>query len=176
MTKCQNIHLVFKSHPLKGTYCIYKSSNACPYGMSSGSVKWDDENNKNTNKQRGQLPDGVYDNDTLINYCCQTNGNWYDSIELPVIKPFYLLTSNLLSSPKCQMVKWATSQMEYILFDTEDENNSDIFSGNHVFVDTFNSSGRIKFYYCYYKGNRDLLFVYSLLLISFLKVNIEIRC
>ncbi|XP_046839077.1 uncharacterized protein LOC124433357 [Xenia sp. Carnegie-2017] len=145
-----------KSWP-KGTYCIYKSSIACPYGMSSGSVKWDDENNKNTNKQRGQLPDGVYDNDTLIHYCYQTNGNWYDSIELPVIKPFYLLTSNSLSSPKCQMVKWATSQMEYILFDTEDENNSDIFSGNHVFVDTFNSSGRIKLYYCYYKDCCSLI-------------------
>ncbi|XP_046842956.1 cubilin-like isoform X2 [Xenia sp. Carnegie-2017] len=143
-----------KSWP-RGTYCVYKSSNACPNGMSSnGTVKWDNENTNNVNVRKGRLPDGIYDKDTTINYCCQTNGNWYDSIELPVIKPFYLLTSNSLSSPKCQMVKWATSQMEYILFDTEDDNNSDNLSGNHVFVDTSDSSGRKKFYYCYYKDCR----------------------
>ncbi|XP_046839087.1 uncharacterized protein LOC124433368 [Xenia sp. Carnegie-2017] len=124
-----------KSWP-RGAYCVYKSNNACPNGMSSGSVKWDDEDDwpRRVNDRGGQLPDGTYDRDTTINYCCRTNGNWYDSIELPVMKPFYLLTSNSLSSPKCQMVKWATSQMEYILFDTEDDNNSDNLSGNHVLL------------------------------------------
>ena len=123
--------------------------------MSSGSVKWDDEDDfpRRVNDRGGQLPDGTYDRDTTINYCCRTNGNWYDSIELPVMKPFYLLTSNSLSSPKCQMVKWAKSRMEYILFDTEDDNNRDNLSGNHVFVNTSDSFGRLNFYYCYYKGN-----------------------
>ena len=130
---------------------------------SNGTVKWDDENTNNVNVREGQLPDGIYDKDTTINYCCQTNGNWYDSIELPVLKPFYLLTSNSLSSPQCQMVKWATSQMEYILFDTEDDNNSDNLSGNHVFVDASDSSGRKKFYYCYYKGNGLYFFLFLVL-------------
>ncbi|XP_046861965.1 uncharacterized protein LOC124455068 isoform X4 [Xenia sp. Carnegie-2017] len=143
----------------KGTYCIYKSRNTiCPNGMSHGFVKWDDENKYNINKKGGYLPDGIYNRDTRIYYCCQTNGNWYDSIELPVIKPFYLLTSSSLLSPKCQMVMWATSQMEYILFNTEHNNNRDYFSGNHVFEDTsatYNS--RTKLYYCYYKDCRDSL-------------------
>ena len=117
----------------------------------------DDEDRNNRNDLGGQLPFGTYDKDTVIHYCCQTNGNWYDSINLPVAKPFYLLTSNSVSSPKCQMVKWATSQMEYILFNTEDSNNNDRFSGTCVFLDKSDSLGRTKLYYCYYVGKYFLI-------------------
>jgi hypothetical protein len=114
--------------------------------MRSGWVKWDDENNNNENRKIGYLPDGSYDKDTKIEYCCQTDGNWYDSIELPVSRPFYLLTSNSTDTPECQMVKWAFSYLEYIVFDTEDNNNNDDQGGEHLFVD-----GEKK-YYCYYEG------------------------
>ena len=130
-----------------GKYCIYKASDAaCPRYMNSGWVKWDDENTLNINKKGGWLPDGTYDRDTLIRYCCQTKGNWDISIELPVSQPFYLLKSSATGSPKCQMVKWALSYLEYIVFDTEDDDNGDEESGDHVFL-----QGR-KLYYCYYKG------------------------
>jgi hypothetical protein len=51
--------------------------------------------------------------DTKMEYCCQTDDNWYDSIELPVSQPFYLLTSSSTDTPKCQMVKWTFSYLEY---------------------------------------------------------------
>ena len=114
--------------------------------MNPGWVKWDDENYQNTNKAGGSLPDGSYNKDTVIHYCCQTSGNWNDVIELPVSQPFYLLTSNSNSMPKCQMVKWAFSYLEYIIFDTNDQNNADEQEGEHIFLE-----GR-KLYYCYYKG------------------------
>ena len=130
---------------LTGSYCIYKSGT-CPKDMRSGWVKWDDENNNNENRKIGYLPDGSYDKDTKIEYCCQTDGNWYDSIELPVSQPFYLLTFSSTDTPKCQMVKWALSYLEYIVFDTEDTNNGDAQGGEHLFLD-----GEKK-YYCYYEG------------------------
>ena len=132
---------------LTGSYCIYKSG-VCPKDMASGWVYWDDEDSKNGNRKGGYLPDGSYDKDTKIEYCCQTDGNWYDSIELPVSKPFYLLTSSSTYTPKCQMVKWEFSYLEYIVFDTEDDNNLDFKSAQHLFLD-----GEKK-YYCYYEGIR----------------------
>ncbi|CAB3996597.1 Hypothetical predicted protein, partial [Paramuricea clavata] len=142
----QNTGIQAKFWPI-GSYCIYKKGT-CPKDMTSGWVFWDDEDANNINKYGGFLPDGVYDKDTQIEYCCQTDGNWYDSIELPVSQPFYLLTSSSTDSPKCQMVKWAFSYLEYIVFDTEDSNNRDAQGGEHLFVE-----GR-KLFYCYYEECR----------------------
>ena len=137
---------------VSGKYCIYKASSvACPDDMDPGWVRWDDEDNNNGNKNGGWLPDGTYNKDTKIRYCCQTKGHWDVPIKLPVSQPFYLLTSSATNSPKCQMVKWALSYLEYIVFDTEDNNNGDGEGGNHVFLE-----GR-KLYYCYYEGT--LLFI-----------------
>jgi hypothetical protein len=114
--------------------------------MRSGWVRWDDSDYENKNRKGGFLPDGSYDKDTKIEYCCQTKGHWCDLIELPVSQPFYLLTSSSADTPKCQMVKWALSYLEYIVFDTEDTNNGDAQGGEHLFLD-----GEKK-YYCYYEG------------------------
>jgi hypothetical protein len=114
--------------------------------MKSGWIKWDDTDYKNKNSRGGFLPDGSYNEDTKIEYCCQTKGHWYDVIELPVSQPFYLLTSSSAGPPKCQMVKWAFSYLEYIVFDTEDKNNKDKQGGKHVF-----KSGD-KLFYCYYES------------------------
>ncbi len=132
---------------LTGSYCIYKNKHVlCPKNMDTGWVKWDDENDGSINKKGGFLPDGQYDIDTIIYYCCQTAGHWYDSIELPVSQPFYLLTSSSTDTPKCQMVKWAFSYLEYIVFDTNDQYNKDAREGKHLFL-----YGR-KHFYCYYEG------------------------
>ena len=115
--------------------------------MVSGWVYWDDEDYKNKNEIGGSLPYGSYNKDTKIYYCCQDNGHWYDSIELPISKSFYLLPSSSTSRvPKCQMVKWALSYLEHIFYDTNDQDNGDKQGGTHVFL-----KGR-KLYYCYYEG------------------------
>jgi hypothetical protein len=114
--------------------------------MKSGWVFWDDEDYKDGNRKGGYLPDGLCYVDTEIYYCCQTDGHWYDSIELPVSQPFYLLTSSSTDTSKCQMVKWALSYLEYIVFDTEDDANWYYQEGEHLFLN------RRKLFYCYYEG------------------------
>ena len=99
--------------------------------MKSGSIKWDDEDGTNKNSKGGTLPNGTFDDDTLIVYCCQDQGRWSDSIELPLDKPFYLLPHN---SRNCQRVKGAKTTLEYIIYDTENDNNYDDFSQSHVFT------------------------------------------
>ena len=129
-----------------GSYCVYKKNN-CPVGMTSGSIKWDDEDSNNQNWKNGTLPDGNFNDDTTIEYCCQDQGAWMRSIELPVDKPFYLLPHK---SDECQRVKGAISSLDYITYDTEESNNHDEFTGSHVY--TVNGKGRPKIYYCYYEG------------------------
>jgi CUB/sushi domain-containing protein len=40
-------------------------------GFSSGYVYWDDEDLNNDNSRGGALPDGTYDKNTRIYYCCR---------------------------------------------------------------------------------------------------------
>jgi len=51
-----------------GEYCIFKKG-ACPTGFTEGWIKWDDQDILNSNTVSGELPDGVYDHNTLIYYC-----------------------------------------------------------------------------------------------------------
>ena len=133
--------LVFNS----GQYCIYKKGN-CPKGLTEGSIKWDDETDKNINDKGGTLPDGIYDGDTLIYYCCRTDGDKFKPMPLPLISPFYLKAYN---SSECQRVQGAISTEEYIRYHTEDESNIDELNG------TFPYGGGISNHnisYCYYKS------------------------
>ncbi|XP_028403866.1 uncharacterized protein LOC114526459 [Dendronephthya gigantea] len=133
-----------------GSYCVYKKNQQCPSGMKtqSGYIKWDDEDTKNKNSKYGTLPEGTYDQDTKIFYCCNDRGQWNDAIELPVDKPFYLLPFN---SNNCQRVNGAISSLDYIVYDTEETQNHDDFSqGPRVFSDS--NKGLPKIYYCYYEG------------------------
>lgn len=86
----------------EGKYCIYKKGPQCPYGLESGFVIWDDENKDNQDTAGGDLPEGVYGEDTKIFFCCSTTGDWEDPIKLPTDKPFYLFA---FESNKCQKVK-----------------------------------------------------------------------
>lgn len=119
--------------------------------MKEGFIKWDDEDfpNKNSNAKHGVLPDGDYDSDsdTKILYCCNDQGDWKQSIDLPVHEPFYLLP---YQSDDCQRVKGALSTLEYIAYDTEEDNNHDDFQRSHAY--TTGEKGQPKVYYCYYKG------------------------
>lgn len=40
-------------------------------GFNSGYITWDDEDINNHNEYGGLLPDGVYDSNTKIYYCCR---------------------------------------------------------------------------------------------------------
>ena len=128
-----------------GQYCIFKKGS-CPKGLTEGYIHWDDETEKNINDKGGTLPDGIYDKDTLIYYCCRTDGDKFTPMPLPLISPFYL---KAYSSSECQRVEGAISTEEFIRYDTEDESNKDKQHGSYPYgggISNHNIS------YCYYKS------------------------
>jgi len=128
-----------------GQYCLFKKED-CPKGLKEGHVFWDDENDKNINKKGGTLPDGKYDQDTLVYYCCKTDGDRYTPISLPVISPFYLKPFN---TSECQRVKGAIATKEFIRFDTEDSGNKDRQNGSYPFGAGIANH---RLLYCYYES------------------------
>ena len=135
-----------------GKYCIYEKNYQCPAGLESGYVFWDDEDDNNSNKKDGTLPDGVYHytaggyRDTKIRFCCRTDGDQNDPVLLPSQTPFVLLA---YKSAKCQMVKWAIASLEWIYYDTEYDRNRDDAGGAFPFQAGIEHP---TIYYCYYRG------------------------
>ena len=128
----------------KGHYCIYKKGT-CPSGFKEGWVHWDDEDDDNHNAKSGILPDGTYNHDTEIRFCCRRDGISYTyPIHLPKSKPFYLLRIG----GYCQTVAGMLVTEEWIRWDSEDSSNHEGRGGVHP--DTGNESHNNHLYFCYY--------------------------
>ena len=147
-TISSNTSNIFLIWPL-GKYCIYKKGGSCPTNLSSGFAKWDDEDNNNQNSMSGTLPDGVYDRDTRIEFCCRTDREKKDPISLPTLEPFFLLA---YESAECQQVKWAVVSVEWIRFDNEDLRNMDESGGAYPYDARRSVHSSYYIYYCYYQG------------------------
>ncbi|XP_052063522.1 uncharacterized protein LOC127703114 [Mytilus californianus] len=127
----------------RGNYCILRQGISCPPGFRTGSIHWDDEDRRNSNALGGVLPSGSYGRNTLINYCCRSDGLARKRIILPKNKPFYLLR---FRSP-CQQVKGMLVREEIVHSDDEDSRNKNSVSGSHP----MNDGGRNnRLFYCYY--------------------------
>ena len=98
------------------------------------------------NKKGGTLPDGVYNKDTNISYCCRTDGDKLKPISLPVMSPFYLMAYN---TSECQRVKGALATEEFIRHNNQDTDNKDSMNGTHPFEE---GKKNITIMYCYYEG------------------------
>ena len=134
-----------------GKYCIYRKGGYCPLDMKAGFYHWDDEWLNNQNAQDGEYPDGKYDHNTLIHFCCRIHGDKNVPISLPTHKPFFLLAYR---SPECQQVKWTLATVEWLQYDTAG-------SGSRGFVYPFNGYlDDPTFYYCYYQSKLNLWFNY----------------
>ena len=92
------------------------------------------------------LPDGVYNKDTKIFYCCRTDGDKFKPVSLPVLNPFYLMAYN---SSECQRVYGALATKEFIRYDNEDSDNKDAWNGTHAYEKGQRS---LTITYCYYEG------------------------
>ena len=71
-------------------------------------------------------------------------------IQLPALRPFYLLTYD---SAQCQKVAGTKVTSEFIKFDDDDQGNTDAADGAHPYgpsEDPFN----LKIYYCYYEPGK----------------------
>ena len=113
-------------------------------GFNEGYIWWDDEFRSNRNGVSGALPDGTYDHDTLIQYCCRTDGYATNEIILPADKPFVLFKAN---SHQCQKVRGMIASEEYFYWDCENwfTRNKSGGSRPHAIIDK-----NILMHYCYY--------------------------
>ncbi|XP_063440731.1 uncharacterized protein LOC134721563 [Mytilus trossulus] len=129
----------------KGTYCILRKGGSCPKGFANGHVYWDDEDDSGSyNSLGGTLPDGAYGRNTLIQYCCRSDGPTNIAIELPTSKPFYLVRK----SNTCQQVKGMNVRNEYIRTDDEDDaGNANSWAGSYPSIE---GGKNIRMNYCYY--------------------------
>ncbi|XP_072034283.1 uncharacterized protein [Amphiura filiformis] len=130
-----------------GEYCVYKKGATCPPGLNEGHVVWDDEELLNSNEVHGEVPEGVYDKDTLIYFCCRDDGSYTTPIDLPTDDPFYLFQKN---KDGCQQVNGMKLAEEWFHWDGED----DLFKPpNFFFGSTPHNFGRDndhKLGFCYY--------------------------
>lgn len=91
------------------------------------------------------MPDGKYTDNTLIKYCCRTDGHATNAIILPTDTPFVLFKSN---SHQCQHVQGMRVREEFFEGDTEDWSFSGNRKGGSV---PYGEVGRnIRLDYCYY--------------------------
>lgn len=132
-----------------GKYCIYKKGLDCPSGLEEGFVIWDDENKDNKNSKRGELPEGLFNEDTKIFFCCSTSGPVGKEIILPNKSPFLLFA---YESILCQKVKGMNVITEFIKFDDEDRGNID-YEGGEFPYGVHRDEKDHMFFLCYYTPN-----------------------
>ncbi|XP_072041238.1 uncharacterized protein [Amphiura filiformis] len=127
-----------------GMYCIFQKG-ACPDGMDPGWVYWDDEDFHNDNYITGELPDGTYNQNTKIEFCCQTSGSASNTIYLPVDDSFFLFKYN----HQCQQVHGMNYTEECFRWDTQNRRNNDDHGGAHPYRG--HTSNGVVLEYCYYE-------------------------
>ncbi|CAB4014791.1 Hypothetical predicted protein, partial [Paramuricea clavata] len=126
-----------------GQYCIFRRGGTCPKGFDEGFIFWDDEDTNNANRKRGSLPDGVYNSETKIEFCCR---NDVFSISFWSIVKCRAAGINLSGLPRCRELilmrhkgscptisGYRGPYTGYLDWDTEDSGNKDEFVG--VFPD-----------------------------------------
>ena len=130
----------------RGSYCIAQKGMTCPSeSFRDGFIKWDDKDFNNKNKHKGELPEGKYDKNTVINFCCRSdNGGPTNPIQLPTERPFVLYRHG----HECQRVMGMRVVEDYILWIDEFAFNKDKTSGNFPYDD--GGKKKHKLHYCHY--------------------------
>lgn len=131
----------------------------------TGYIRWDDEDNKNQNRKMGTVPDGYYDLNTKIYFCCRHDDSSYRLQGLPKCAQMILMrykgacfTNANYSLPRTGFLQW----------DTENNNNIDRRVGAypdgqrtfHIGIKiefcTYTSNGR-----CYLPTQKSFPTIYS---------------
>ena len=113
-------------------------------GFTEGHIRWDDEDDDNNNSKGGTLPDGTYDEDTIIYYCCRDDGFPSNEIILPTDTPFVMYR---YGSHLCQAVRGMDVKLESAFWDTEDDDRNNYSIGK---IPSSEIGTNLQLYYCYY--------------------------
>ena len=117
-------------------------------GFTEGWIQWDDEDGlDNSNEAYGSLPDGVYDKNTLLYFCCREDGAFDTAIDLPTANPFFLLQRN---RDGCQRVNGMNVALEYFKWDGENDwvDFNDYEGGMTPYNGGYDDDHKL--YFCYY--------------------------
>ena len=129
----------------RGSYCIGQKGTECPKGFLEGFIKWDDKDFRNKNKNKGELPEGKYDDNTVIHFCCRSdNGSPSNPMQMPMETSFVLYRYN----KQCQEVMGMRVVEDYILWIDEFAFNKDDTGGS--FPDDDGGKKKHKLHYCHY--------------------------
>ena len=133
----------------KGQYCIGKrgSCKDLDPAFIEGTIVWDDEDHSNGNRVSGAIPDGKYDHNTRMRYCCRSDGSVNNAIALPNTMPLFLWPN---IDSRCQEVIGMSSRLISLLSDDEDHSNDDACYGDYPFVGGHCNVKNIRQYLCYY--------------------------
>lgn len=131
-----------------GEYCVLRNGGSCPTGFSEGWIQWDDEDGfDNSNEAHGSLPDGVYDENTLLYFCCREDGTYDAPMQLPTADEFFLYQKN---RNYCQEVEGMYVEQEFFKWDGENNwvDFNDYEGGSTPYNGGFDDDHRL--YFCYY--------------------------
>jgi len=140
----------------EGQYCIFKK-DSCPPLFEEGSIYWDDAApffGGTVQTFSGVLPEGTYDRNTKIFYCCRNDGPTNKPLHLPNSSPFYLFKMGL----SCQEVAGMRVSEEFVYWSDESTLNFDAMWGTYPRLTR--SKYPIKYttlYYCYYEPQPSVI-------------------
>ena len=130
----------------RGSYCIAKKGLDCPDHFSEGFIKWDDKDFKNKNRHKGVLPEGEYDKNTLMYFCCRSdNGSPRNPMLMPANVPFVLYRYG----GTCQEITGMKVTEDYITWNNEFTFNKDEVSGSYPDDDP-QEAKKHTLHYCHY--------------------------
>lgn len=128
----------------RGSYCIARKDYHCPQGFGEGFIKWDDKDINNKNAHKGVLPDGEYDSNTKIYFCCRNDGSSNKPVQMPAEMSFVLYRYGR----QCQKVAGMSVQEDFIQWNDELAFNRDKNYGHYP--DDDGGKREHKLHYCHY--------------------------
>ena len=129
-----------------GSYCIYRVGGTCPGNFRQGFVQYDDKRGL-TNSVSGDLPDGVFGENTRFEYCCRDNGFTSVPMYLPNRKPFVLIKNGKL----CQQVRGMHVYDQHYTIDNSHDDGIAGYGGDDEDDHTSKSGNNFTTELCYYK-------------------------
>ncbi|ELU18815.1 hypothetical protein CAPTEDRAFT_180131 [Capitella teleta] len=146
----------------KGQYCLFKKGE-CPAGFKEGWIYWDDDSSfiweDEIQNHSGTLPDGEYDSNTKIFYCCRNDGPVSKALRLPKEAPFFLFKVG----EECMHVSCMEASEEWVYWSDESTLNLNGRGGLHPDVQRSRYPWRYtKLFYCYYtlRGGKNILWMH----------------
>ncbi|GFO10319.1 metalloendopeptidase [Plakobranchus ocellatus] len=131
-----------------GNFCIYRRGDKCPEGFNEGSVQYDDRPTAaSPNAKSGELPDGVFDDDTRFEFCCMNSGFSQDDLSLPSREPFALIKQ---IDKDCHKVRGMHSEAVTLTINNADEGIAQL-GGEHPVYFTKKTPKEYQTDFCMYK-------------------------